>query len=232
MWAPVLPELARRYRVVAPDVPGLGESDPVATLDDNTFRRWLAAVIDQTALESPALVAHSLVGTLATRFAAMRTGLISQLVVSAAPGVGAYRMPMRLRYVAIRFAIRPTAQNAERFDRFALLDRDATRRRDPAWYDAFDAYTRARAVVPHVKKTMRGLVSTQIKQIPDSELERIDVPTALLWGRHDRMVPLAIGESASARHAWPLHVIDDAAHAPHVEQPEAFIEALGSILSA
>ena len=35
--------------------------------------------------------------------------LIGRLVVYAAPGVGPYRMPLRLRYVAIRFAIRPTA---------------------------------------------------------------------------------------------------------------------------
>jgi hypothetical protein len=41
-------------------------------------------------------------------------------------------MPLRLRYVAIRFAIHPSARNAERFDRFALLDLATTRRRDPA----------------------------------------------------------------------------------------------------
>ena len=76
------------------------------------------------------------------------TRAIERLVVYAAPGVGPYRMPLRLRYVAIRFAIRPSARNAERFDRFALLDLDATRERDPEWYDAFVAYTRSRAREP------------------------------------------------------------------------------------
>ena len=133
---------------------------------------------------------------------------------------------MRLRYVAIRFAIRPTVRNAERFEDFALLDREATRRLDPDWFDAFSAYTMARGSVPHVKTTMRRLVATETKPIPDVELRRIDVPTSLLWGRGDRMAPLGLAEAAAKRHAWPLHVIDDAAHVPHIEQPDAFVETL------
>ena len=53
------------------------------------------------------------------------------------PRVGPYRMPLApIRRHPV--AIRPTRRNAERFDRFALLDLDATRRRDPDWYDAFE----------------------------------------------------------------------------------------------
>jgi 2-hydroxymuconate-semialdehyde hydrolase len=229
MWAPVISELAEHHRVVAPDLPGLGESAPIERLDTESFAGWLAGVAEQTGLERPTVVAHSLIGSLATRWATRDVGLISRLVVYAAPAVGPYRMPRRLQYVAVRFAIRPTPQNAERFDRFALLDLDATRRRDPSWFEAFEAYTRARARVAHVKKTMRRLVATQTKPIPDAELARIDIPTTLLWGRHDRMVPLAVGEAAAARHGWPLHVIDDAAHAPHIERPGAFVEALTAI---
>jgi 2-hydroxymuconate-semialdehyde hydrolase len=217
--------------VVVPDVPGLGESAPVARLDVDTFGRWLAALVDQLGLEQPTVVAHSLIGSLTARFATQDSGLIDRLVIYAAPAVGAYRMPPRLRYAAIRFAIRPSARNAERFDRFALLDLDATRRRDPGWYAAFDSYTRARARETHVKETMRQLISTATKRIPDADLARLDVPTTLLWGRHDRMVPLAIAEAAARCHGWPLHTIEDAAHAPHIEQPEAFVDTLAGILA-
>lgn len=48
----------------------------------------------------------------------------------------------------------------------------------------------------------------------------------VMWGRHDRMVPLRIAEAAAMRHGWPLHVADRAAHAPHIEQPDAFVETL------
>ena len=94
-------------------------------------------------------------------------------MIYGAPGIGPYRMPAGLRYAAIRFAIRPTARNAERFDRFALLDLDATRDLDPGWFEAFDAYTRSRATVRHVKRTMRRLIGTETEQIPDDELRRI-----------------------------------------------------------
>jgi pimeloyl-ACP methyl ester carboxylesterase len=232
MWGPVLAQLAQTNRVVVPDVPGLGESAPARCLDVDTFTAWLHGVASRTGLERPTLVAHSLLSSLAARFAARRTDLIGRLVLYGAPAVGPYRMPLQLRYVAVRFAIRPTPRNAERFDRFALLDLDATRQRDRGWYDAFDAYTRARAQIPHVKKTMRNLIATQTKRIADAELDRIAVPTTLLWGRHDRMVPLSIGETAAARHHWPLHVIDHAAHAPHIEQPEAFTKVLSAIGAA
>jgi 2-hydroxymuconate-semialdehyde hydrolase len=207
--------------VVAPDVPGLGEFAPAPYLKVDTFARWLRDVVAETGLERPTLAAHSLVGSLAARFAARRTDLIDQLVVSAAPAIGPYRMPNRLRYVAVRFAIRPTARNAERFDRFVLLDLDATRRRDPVWFDAFVAYTRARALVPHVKKTMRNLFVTQTKPIADPELDRMVIPTTLLRGRHDRMVPRTVGQAAATRHHWPLRVIDDARpRPPHRTTPK------------
>ena len=165
--AALLPE---HHQVVVPDIPGLGESAPVARLDVDTFEGWLTALVDQLALQQPTVVAHSLIGSLAAGFATRNTGVIGRLVIYAAPAIGAYRMPLRLRYVAIRFAIRPSAHNAERFDRFALLDLDATRRRDPDWYAAFDAYTRARARAPHVKRTMRQLISTASKRISDTDL--------------------------------------------------------------
>jgi pimeloyl-ACP methyl ester carboxylesterase len=167
---------------------------------------------------------------MAARYAATSPHRLGRLVIYAAPGVGPYRMPRKLRYVAIRFAIRPTPRNAERFDRFALLDLDVTRRRDPAWFSAFDTYNRAQAGRRHVKRTMNRLVADQTAPIGFAELSRIDVPVSLLWGRHDRMVPLAIGEAAANAHGWPLYVIDDAAHAPHIETPGTFVATLTTLL--
>jgi 2-hydroxymuconate-semialdehyde hydrolase len=230
IWAPVLAELARTHRVVVPDVPGLGESAPVARLDLDAYTRWFDALLDLIGLAQPTLVAHSLLGTMAARYAARRPQRLGRLVLCAAPGIGPYRMPGRLRYVAIRFALRPTAANAERFDRFALYDLDATRLRDPDWHDAFDAYNLLQARRHHVKRTMNRLVSDQTKAVPDAELARIAVPTSLLWGRHDRMVPLAIAQVAADRHRWPLQVIDDAGHAPQIETPDHLADVLGTLL--
>ena len=232
MWAPVLAGLAEHFRLVVPDVPGLGESAPVRRLDVDTFAAWFTALLKETSVEHPMLVAHSLVGSLAARLATMNSSSLSRFVVYAAPAVGPYRMPLRLKYVAIRCAVRPTLRHAERFDRFALLDLDATRARDPGWFDAFVAYNQAQARERHVKKTMRRLVADQTRRIPDEQLARIDVPTTLLWGRHDRMAPLSVAEAAATRHGWPLQVIEGAAHAPHVEQPAAFVDSLVTLRDA
>jgi 2-hydroxymuconate-semialdehyde hydrolase len=230
MWAPVVARLAESFRLIIPDVPGLGDSDPVQRLDAETFSAWFADLLQVTGARMPMVVAHSLLGSLAASYVASHENDLRRLVIYGAPGVGPFRMPIRLRYVAIRFSIRPTPANAERFDRFALLDLDATRRRDPEWFTAFETYARSRAAVPHVKRAMWQLIQAGTKRIPDELLSQISVPVDLIWGQHDRMVPLTVAEGAHDRLGWPLHVIPDAAHAPHIEQPDAFVQTLCAIL--
>jgi pimeloyl-ACP methyl ester carboxylesterase len=224
IWAPVVARLAERHHVVVPDLPGLGESEPIERLDAATFASWFGALLRVTCDRPPALVAHSLGGSLAARFATEHGELLERLVVYGAPGVGRYRMPLALRVTAIRFALRPSERNAERFDRLAFFDFDRARREDPAWFAAFGADTLARSRVPHVKRTMRRLIALGSKPVPG--LERLAVPATLLWGRHDRFVPLSLADAASTRLGWPLRVVEAAGHVPHVEQPDAFMEAL------
>jgi len=143
--------------------------------------------------------------------------------------VGEYRAlpePVGLRITAIRFGLRPSERNFEHFSRLAFFDLDAARRREGDRLAAFSEYTRSRATVPHVKRTMRRLVSSGTKRVPDAELRRIGAPTELIWGRHDRFVPLSMAEAASARLGWPLHVIEAAGHVPHIERPDDFLEVV------
>jgi pimeloyl-ACP methyl ester carboxylesterase len=231
MWAPVVESLAATHRVIVPDVPGLGESPPMAKLDAESVGGWLTDLLAALGHDSPVLVAHSLVGSLTVRALAAGAGpAVKRLVVYSAPAVGPYHMPMMLRYLAVRFAIRPTSMNAERFDRFAFLDRDAARARDPEWYDAWATYTLEQAKTRHAKRAMRALIGAGTKQVSGAELAAIDAPIALLWGRGDRMVPLSVAEAAAHGQGWPLRVVDDTGHAPHLERPEDFVEALRDVL--
>ena len=232
LWVPVIPELARNHRLIVPDFPGLGESSPLSVIDAESFAGWLLGVFERLGVVRPTLVAHSMLGGMAARFAGREGSPLSRLVLYAAPAIGRYRMPLGLRYRAIRFAVRPTAASLRRFQRFALLDMDATRTRDPVWFDAFSAYTLDRAAQRQVKTTMSKLISTQARAVPPEQLARIEVPTALLWGRGDRMVPVSIGESAADRYGWPLSLVDRTGHVPHIERPAAFVESLEAICRA
>jgi len=229
-WAPVISGLARTHRVIVPDAPGLGESEPIERLDPTAYARWLDELVELTCgQEQPVLVAHSLFGNYVARLAAARGERLRRLLIYAAPGIGAYRLPLGLRLVAVRFALRPTPRNAARFERFALLDRERTRDRDRGWFDAFSAYTLERARVAHVKRTMGQLVRLGTKRVPDAELARIRAPVGVVWGRADRMVPLPTAAATAKRLRWPLRVVDDAAHVPHIERPRSFLSCVDDL---
>ncbi|MGW0176477.1 alpha/beta fold hydrolase [Rhodococcus sp. NPDC003322] len=225
-WAPVLSRLAARHRVVVPDLPGLGESAPLVRLDAGSFAMWLAALLRRTCPDGAALVAHSLTGSLAARFAADHGDRLRHVVISGAPGLGPYHLPPGLAVAALRCAIRPTERDLQRFLPWPFLDSQRTAAQDPEWFEAFAAYLVSRQRVPHVKRAMRQLLRAGTTRVPDDRLRRIAVPTTLVWGRHDRMAPLRLAEGAGTRFGWPLHVIDGAGHVPFVERPAAFLAAL------
>lgn len=230
-WAKVIQPLAERQRVVVPDVPGLGESTPFSRMDMAHFVDWFDALLCQTCREPPLLVAHSMFGSLAARFATQaRADALRGLVIYGAPGVARYRLPIGLLLAAIRFGIRPSHRNIERFAQWAFVPPEPSRRPDREWFEALLAYILACAKRAHVQRTMRQLIQIGKRRIPGEELRRIAIPTALLWGRHDRMVPLRVAEDAHTRLGWALHVVDDVGHVPHVDCPTRFLRALRDAL--
>jgi pimeloyl-ACP methyl ester carboxylesterase len=94
-------------------------------------------------------------------------------------------------------------------------------------WQPFAAYNLDRARTPAVQAALMALMEQfGAPALAASELARIAVPTTLIWGRHDRATPLSIAQQASARHGWPLQVIEDANDDPPIEQPEAVLRAL------
>ena len=195
-WAPVIERLAEHHHVIVPDAPGLGESAPVDRLDDDTFAGWFGDVLAQTKwshrpsspIRSSAPPPHATCRGTAARSASW----------SSTPRPGSARTACRRRCDTQRSGSasdRPR-RNAERFDRFALLDLDATRARDPRWFEAFDAYTRSRAGSAR-QADDAAPDRLRDRSIPDDVLAGIATQTTLLWGRHDRMVPLRLAERAA-----------------------------------
>lgn len=84
---------------------------------------------------------------------------------------------------------------------------------------------------PKAKAAGRLFRAVGLPRIPPDELMRITVPTALIWGRHDRANRLRVAEAASDHYGWPLHIIDAAADDPPRDQPLAFLDVLQRVLA-
>jgi len=63
--------------------------------------------------------------------------------------------------------------------------------------------------------------------------DQIRVPTLIVWGRKDRLIPVEESERLASRIPGSrLVVLPDAGHLPQREQPEAFSLAVAEFLSA
>lgn len=125
----------------------------------------------------------------------------------------------------------PSERTHDELWRYCAFDLDRLRDRMGETWEPFAAYNLDRARTPSVQAALHALMQEfAFTAVPPEVLAGITVPTTLIWGRHDLATPIQVAEAASARYAWPLRVIEDAADDPPVEQPEAFVQALRAAL--
>jgi FAD/FMN-containing dehydrogenase/pimeloyl-ACP methyl ester carboxylesterase len=231
-WMRVIPDLVRTHRVVAPDLPGHGDSAvPKERLEPGRVLDWLDEVIEVTCPSPPVLIGHALGGAIATRYAVEHGDRLAGLVLVDSLGLAPFRPDPRFAIRLARFMLRPTAKNYGRFLGQCMCNADRLRERMGFDWAPFLEYNLARMRDPGAKKTLRRLMGLfGARATPPSELARIDVPTALIWGRDDRAVRLRVATAAHERYGWPLHVIDQARDDPKLERPKAFLEALRTVL--
>jgi pimeloyl-ACP methyl ester carboxylesterase len=226
-WRWVIPDLTTTHRVIAPDLPAHGSSSTgEGVLDEDRVLAWLDEVIGRTCTSGPVLVGHVLGGAIAARYAIRHGARLAHLVLVDSLGLAPFRPSRRFATSFVRFTIRPTERSYERFMGQCAYDLDELRADMDADWTSFVTYNLGLARSPQAKAAGRLFRQVGIPRIPEDELERIDVPTCLIWGRHDRALRLPIAEHASQRHGWPLHVIDESADDPPRDQPVAFLRTL------
>jgi pimeloyl-ACP methyl ester carboxylesterase len=130
----------------------------------------------------------------------------------------------------IGFLARPTERSYTRFMRQCSFDLDGLREQMGRQWEPYVAYNLELARGPAAKVAGRLMRELGLPRIPPDDLARVTVPTSLIWGRHDRAIPLRTAQAASARYGWPLRVIEDCADDPPRDRPEAFLGALGAAL--
>jgi pimeloyl-ACP methyl ester carboxylesterase len=232
-WAQVLAELGAAHRIIAPDLPGHGASKVrEGKLDAARVLAWLGELIAQTCAERPALVGHLGSGAIAARFAARESRHLRSLVLVDSFGLGRFRPSPGFALALFRYVARPTPRTYVGLMNRCTADFEGVRASMNERWEAFEAYTLDRARSPSGKAALRVMMrELAVPAIPSADLERIAVPTTLIWGRQDPVNRVRVAEQASERYRWPLHVIEDAGDDPPIEQPAAFLRALGAGLA-
>jgi pimeloyl-ACP methyl ester carboxylesterase len=227
-WLPAIPALAATHRVIAPDLPGHGAT-AVAPLDVARVLSWLDALIDRTCPAPPVLVGQLTGGAIAARFAADTPGRVRALVLVVPFGLAPFAPAPAFGSALTGYLSDPTGPSHDTLWQHCVRDLDAVRSRLGDRWEAMRAYNVALARTPanaEALQTILALFATPT--IPDEVLARIAVPTTLVWGREDAIVPVSVATAAATRYGWPLRVLDDTGNEPAIENPEEFAKAVTS----
>jgi pimeloyl-ACP methyl ester carboxylesterase len=217
-WLPFLEQLSQRFDVIAPEHPGFGVSDDPPWLDrPSDLAYFYLDVIDALKLDRVHLMGTSLGGWIAAELAVRNASRLASLTLIGAVGILANDgAPMDDMF---RMSVE---ENAQRF----YFDPDRVRRRldglasaDPRML-VRNRSTVVRLAYPHFVNPELG-----------KWLHRVDVPTLLVWGANDGLVPPRFGEAYRDRiPGATLVVIPQAGHAPFEEEPDAFLAAFYDFL--
>ena len=234
-WRRNIDALAQTHRVWAIDLIGFGFSSRVTTptYSAKMFARSLREFMDAQGIARASIVGHSLGGAVTLEFAHDYPARVDKLVLIApATYLLQFRPELKLaKHLPFvpRALIGWTMTN--RRARARAL-RDALG--DPAHFDPTELAWRVRPT--RVQGTADALVamlgSPHGSALPQA-LDQITAPTLLLWGEHDRAVPLRHGQyHARALPNAKLVIIEKAGHIPQYEYPEAVNELMSKFLDA
>jgi pimeloyl-ACP methyl ester carboxylesterase len=221
---PFLSLLARHWRVHAPLLPGYEDSEGADALRDMLdVTLHCFDVLDALGLSRPLLVGHSMGGMIAAEMAAVAPREVDRLALIAPAGLWLDEAPLEDLFAKLPFEL-----PALLFHDVALGTRMLT-----AGLDLDDQAFLSQFMIMNARRL--GMAGKLLFPIPERGLKdrmhRIRARTLLVWGRQDRMIPLApyaeafLAGIAGAR----LVTVDNAGHMPQYEQPEAVLAALGRI---
>jgi pimeloyl-ACP methyl ester carboxylesterase len=227
---PTLAELSRDHRVLAPDLPGFGDSDkPIRPYDPAFYARWLVAFLDAVGVDRAVVVGNSMGGRIAIEVGLSAPERVDRLVLFA-PSLAFKRFreatPL-VRLVGAELAAMPmVVPRPLVLATLRMMFARPERLADP-WYDAAaDEFARVFA-------TARGRIAffSAARQIYLEEAhgehgfwERVaglSRPALFLWGDSDQLVPCRFARHVTA--ALPTArsvVLEDCGHVPQFEQPE------------
>jgi pimeloyl-ACP methyl ester carboxylesterase len=236
-WLENIPHFARTHRVIALDLPGFGSSPmPPWQLSIPAYGRFLRDFCERLGVDRCSLVGNSMGGFIATELAITEPERVDDLTLVSAAGITwarARREPAVMIAQVGRAAaplllkLQTSSMRRPRLRRAAFqgVFHDPTRlRRELLWENFVPAMQS-----PGYFDAMSNLFGYDIRD----RLEEIGVPTLIVWGRNDRVVPVPaalsykklIGDNAE------LVIFDECGHVPEIERPVRFNRVLERFLA-
>ncbi|GAC1341881.1 MAG: alpha/beta hydrolase [Candidatus Dormibacteria bacterium] len=221
LWAPVSGPLSAGRRVIAPDLPGFGDTapPPVAWGVDG-YADWLLALLDRLGLGRADFVCHSFGAQVGVRLATAHPQRVGRLVLTGA-AVVRHRPDARQR---LRIRLFRTGR---RLSGNALVPA-ALRERLASWVrsQGSDDYRAASG-------TLRESFVRVLNEDLTPELSGVRASTLLIFGADDEATPLADARRLEA--AIPdagLVVFEGAGHFAYAEQPARFVRIVEHFLGS
>ena len=219
-WSPVWDALCERFEVIAPDWPGFGGSQALASSTYPAMLDWMAA-FQAEAVGAPAhLIGNSFGGTMAVLYAARRPQDVRRLAVLNGGGLPSQAMAQAI-LAAPEGGDLLAEVGAAAFSREALARMVAD---EAILTDAFVAACQGNPVILRI-----------LREALAGGLPHVRTPTAstlVLWGEADRHTPPEMGRAvAAAMPGADFRLIPGAGHLPQVEQPAATADAIIAFLA-
>jgi pimeloyl-ACP methyl ester carboxylesterase len=241
-WEQIIPLLAREHLVLAPDLLGHGASDkPRADYSVAAYANGMRDLLAVLGIEKVTLVGHSLGGGVAMQFAYQFPDKTERLVLVSTGGAGHGVSPV------LRAATLPGAHLGLSMLRLpfagvaARVAVDVLRRLDTGLgLDAADLRRIVEALPDHTARsafirTLRSVVDWrgQVVTMLDRSYLARGMPTMLMWGERDSVLPVAHAHRAHA--AMPgsrLEIFPDEGHFPFRTDPARFVGLLEDFLAS
>jgi pimeloyl-ACP methyl ester carboxylesterase len=233
-WTELAPLLARRHRLLVPDLPGHGGSTAlpaVAGLDP--FADRVALVAEREGMLPAPVVGHSLGGMVVLRLALRRPADVKALVLAGAAGLSTGNVVGR-QLLSVVTSVRP-GRLAARYR--GWVSRSRLLRRlvfgfvsvaDPVGLtdEAVEGFLAAQLLHTDIDSAWQALRVDD----PRQELEAVRCPVLVLWGAEDVQLPLDDAFEYTRRLRARLRVIPGCGHLLIGERPDACAAAIEDFL--
>jgi pimeloyl-ACP methyl ester carboxylesterase len=241
-WAHLVDAVSTDHRVLAPDLFGHGASaKPMGDYSVGAHAATLRDLLDRLGIGRVTLVGHSFGGGIAMQFCYLFPERVERLVLVSSGGLGRSVSPL-LRSATLpgaEWVLPLIASNWVR-GRAEAVGRTLGRVGWRASSDVTEAWHGFTSLADGDSRraflaTTRAVIDPggQIVKAHDHLPTGVEIPTLIVWGTRDRMIPA--GHAFAAHHMIPgsrVELFEGAGHYPHLDDPERFAEVLGDFIAS